>query len=284
MTQVPEWMFGPAGDLRPLPNPTPGVSATLERFGGTHVAISGSRTVDTFGHKSNYSFTLGNLLPEEVSWLEMMAMARTGRELYLLDPMRPNMLDRYYASGLRTSGNNSTRGFTTFTDPAAAPAAWLPGFVAVSSLSNTSDAFLSSDGAMVPMNNQPFTVSAFYQTSTSDLQVYHNVQYFDANQAAIIQNSGPLQTVPTGGWVRLSSTLTPPAGAAYGRVRFSVASQGESYASSVSVNIAGLQANMGSTLAQTSSGGGAIRCVVDSFDVDSPRYPLQNVSMTLMEV
>lgn len=284
MVQVPEWLFGPAGDLRPLPNPTPGVNATMERFGGTHVAISGSRTVDTFGYKMSYDFTLGNLYPEEVSRLEVLATSTGSSNMYLLDPMRPNMLARQYSTGMRTNANNCTRGYTPTTDPNSVPNPWVPGYVVMSTLSNTADAFISSPSTPFPLNNTPVTVSAFYATSTTGLQIYHNVQFFDAAGMSLGTQSGSLLTVPTSGWTRLSSTLTPPAGAVVGYARFAVASQGESYASAVSVNVAGMQVNMGSTLARTSIGGGAIRCFVDTFDIDSPRYPLQNISLSLVEV
>ena len=101
------WYLGPLGDMRPLVVPEPGIQISQVRYGGIHQGLSGARSLDITGYRTEYNFEFRNLEQDEYLWLEALHYRLVPGPFYLLDPLKKNRLTAQSSRLDLTNYNNS---------------------------------------------------------------------------------------------------------------------------------------------------------------------------------
>lgn len=281
---IPEWLFGPAGDLRPLPSPEMDVVNTVQRFGGIHNAINGSRTVDVLGHRSNYEFELKQLTPDEYYWLEALYTETIPGPFKLIDPLRKNLLSREAAlakpsdatqRGLYTLGT-STLGWLQMQD---SPVTWQRRGASWTNLQDNS--FVRFDrGALVPPPPDGQMTFSVYLQAQSEISVAPSIDTFTEG-VETDGVDGTAITLPVGEWYRLEFPFQAPTGTTGVSPVLWITSEP---AAGEFIRIIAPQLEYGTSATDASIGGGSATVVIDTMDTTSPYFPYQNVSLKLLEV
>lgn len=87
-----DWYLGPFGALRALPRPNAEIPGGPVRYGGNHQALSGARTVDVTGFRSDYSLEWSLLERADWEFLEALHLRHMPGPFGLLVPGRRNRL------------------------------------------------------------------------------------------------------------------------------------------------------------------------------------------------
>lgn len=281
---VLEWLFGPAGDVIPLPSPDLGVVSTVDRFGGTHVSISGGRTVDTFGFRGRNEFTLPYLEAPEYERLEALFTRQVPGTLYLVDPLRRNVLSRESASsrpaGSSGSGLSASAGAIQWVQVSDGPNPTTRRVAEWSSYTANAVLFFDKGRQLPLLEGQDLTSSAYIRPTT-DIVVRWNVELYNSG-TGVGTVAGADTTAPANVWTRVGGTISAATIAANGANEADAALQ---YVSGgTTLQFASAQAEYGSTATDPALGGGSLRVEFDKFDVTAPWYPYRTVNMTLLEV
>jgi hypothetical protein len=111
---------GPLGALEPLPDvaSSQGVKVGLSRIGGTHRALAGGLTVDTFARKRTWTWTYDMLMDRQLPYVEALQWGHIKGPLRLIDPRRYNRLPESIAT-CGTTGGSASEVFTTDNNSAA---------------------------------------------------------------------------------------------------------------------------------------------------------------------
>lgn len=278
----PIWYFGPDWDMRPLVCPEKDITMPVVRYGGIFQGLSGARTVRVTGHKQEFKFDLRYLDPDEYKWLEACHLRAIPGPFRLINPMKKNLLS-YNGSMLKIFSGFDTSGqgivinggsITAAVDwPSIAPALgnisanWNPG--------GGHYARIDSKHMFPVTPGVPVTISVYTKGTAPSDDAWLLFDWYDKKLASI-------STISTGAvvigntWQRFSFTRTPPAGAYTARM-------GLYSSESTSIYLAAAQAEVGSTATTWEMGGAAPRVVLDSLDMQSPRYPYLNTTLSLLE-
>lgn len=119
------------------------------------------------------------------------------------------------------------------------------------------------------------TASVYLKGATSftaTLQIDWLDQY-----GATLSSSTTENAAITTAWTRFSLTRTAPAGAYLGRLKVSAVSTND-------IQLAAAQWEQGSIATSWDQGGGEAEVLIDQMPATSPRFPLMNCSITLLEV
>lgn len=277
----PHWLFGPAGDLRPLPAPAGDVVNTVDRFGATHVAITGGRTVDTLGYRARYEFELPYLDEEEYFRLEALYTLADPRPLKLIDPMRRNLLSRDAA--LAKPADATQRGLSASLGAGLAwvrvtdsPVSWSArgarwtGFGA-------GDTLQVGRGATVPVTPGESVTFSVYLSASEAQDVAASL---DTISEGLPHTVVPGDTVPlpAGSWTRLEQTFVVPAGAQTAYITL------HAVTAAGALTAVAPQLESGTTATAPSLGGGAVTVLIEELATTSPRHPYRSVSLSLLEV
>lgn len=281
----PEWLFGPAGDLRPLPPPEGGVVNSVDRFGGIHTAINGGRTVDVLGYRARYEFELPFVPEDEYFRLEALYTLAEPRSLKLIDPMRRNLLSR--DASMARPADATQRGL--YTDMAShlawpripdSPVSWTTRGAGWTGFGP--DSFLRFDrGNRVPVNGQSQLTFSVYLKASVELEV-------DISLGAFIDNTetdpvpGVQELLPAGEWVRVEHVFDVPVGLHEVSPDLRVVSA--EVPTGAYLQVMTPQLEYGDEATAPALGGGAITVAIEDMQTVSPRYPYQSVSLTLLEV
>lgn len=272
------WYLGPLGNLRELDTPEVGLTVTDVRYGGVHQALSGARTMDTTGVKQDLSLTF-RLLPEtDYRWLQALQTRHIPGPHRLINPLRKNRMSEYAAScnavsssrpGLRFSGGDwdwqndwpSAAGFGSrslrwYTRTASSIAAW--------------DAEYRN--AIFPLEQMTGSV---YIKGDSSVAATLRLDYYD-NTNTFLSSSTTEAAAVTTSWDRYSITRTSPVGAC--AVRLVLAA-----VATTTMRVAAAQMESGATATPWDQGGGAPMVLVDQLPSTSPRFPLMDCTVTLLE-
>lgn len=289
--EIPEWYFGPAGDLRPLPAPGMDVVNTVERFGGIHNAINGARTVDVLGHRASYEFELPYLTPEEFYWIEALYTETIPGPFYLLDPLRKNRFSRETATARPAdasgrgliSGNRSTLKWQLFHD---SPVDWIKRGVRWTNLTES-----EGNGANLELDNTPFipvlphtgVVVSVYARANEPVGIRIRSDYMDAAGNVVPDSGADDYTDLSGSWTRVTRTLADfPANTV--TVRPELWTEVGSATADTAIELIGFQAEHGYSATELALGGGSGQVVIDTMETTSPYYPLQTVNLSILEV
>lgn len=281
---VPQWLFGPAGDLRPL-TPELNVVGTVDRFGGTHTSISGGLTVDSLGYRARYEFTLPSLEADEYEQLEALYTRQIPGPLYLVDPLRRNLLTREAASarpaGADRRGIYADAGGLSWVKVTDSPVARTQRAASWSGAPAGSSLFFDY-GRRFPLLPGEDLTSSVYVRPTETIVVDWYVQLY--NDGSPVGSLSPTEvTAPANVWTRVGATVPASELAAYdeAHVALNYVSGGTS---SMQIQIIGAQAEFSSAATAPALGGGSVRVEIDKLDTKSPWYPERTVTLALLEV
>lgn len=274
----PIWYLGPVGNLQALTCPNPNVELNTVRYGGVHRALSGAATVDITGFRDEFEFAWTYAEEQEVSALRAMHTRVVRGPFWLINPLRKNRLSvqatqlfhlaRTFPGVWISAGLGETvddwpedagfgnRAFRWHTKPA------------------TSQVLTFDFAKWTPvMPGEELTVSVYLKGAGAHVP---RIVWYD-------KTGGPAATPITGSgtvtseWQRYSLTATAPSNAAL--VRFDVVSN----ASSDDLLVAAPQVEISSEPTDWEPGGGSAYVHIDQLETSSPRYPLFDVRMTLLE-
>lgn len=277
------WYLGPAGNLRSLVCPERNVSMNLIRYGGVHQGLSGARTMDVTGHKYEYGFSWTHMENSEWLWLEALHTRYFPGPFWLVSPLKAQLLTRESAA-LKTAVN-TTHGVEGTSVTTAAVSDWPSGVgIATTSLAVTgtgSGGILTLDeGLGFPaIAGETYQVNLYVKNTVVAGLTTENtfaINWLDST-GAVIGTPTQVTLGQSGSWTQVSLSSTPPAGAVTGFVKFLI-KNGATY------RMAAPMVNIGPAILPWEIGGGASLVVVDQLATTSPRFPLTNCSMTLLEV
>lgn len=271
------WLLGPPGDLRELVTPETGINITEVRYGGVHQGLNGARTMDVTGVKTSIDLTMTYLDEADYRWLQALHTRHIPGPHRLVNPLRKNKMTIYAASCNPEPMQN--RGFYVDAGTAEYVADWPtaagPGWQSTRwfSRAGTSTARWDADKRFVCTPGAPVTASV-YLKGNSAFTMTTAIDWFDKYGVYLSSTSGSASV--TTSWSRFSLTGTPPANAA--TAYFAMYSS-----STVEVRIAASQVELGSSATSWDQGGGDLLVLIDQMPAVSPRYPLMNATIGLLE-
>jgi len=271
------WLLGPPGDLRELVTPETGINITEVRYGGVHQGLNGARTMDVTGVKTNIDLTMDYLDEADYRWLQALHTRHIPGPHRLINPLRKNKLSIYAASCNMEPMQNRALYFDAGTADWVAdwPTAAGPGWQSVRWYNRvgTSTARWDADKKFTCTPGEAITASV-YLKGNSSFTMTTAIDWYDKYNVYLSSTSGSAAVTNT--WTRFSLTGTPPAGAYLGF--FAMYS-----ASTVETRIAAAQVELGSSATAWDQGGGDLMVLIDQMPATSPRYPLMNATLGLLE-
>lgn len=273
-----EWYLGPAGDLRALVCPDNGVNVSDVRYGGVHQGLSGARTVDVVGVKMQIDMNIRYLTETDYLWLEAMHLRHIPGPVYLVNPLKRNLLSKESSMARDTAMPTNgvyTSGFYAWDWETSYPSGVI-GTRAVrrSAMLAVSTLFSLDVTGKVPVTAGSQYVFSSYMKSASAKTVVFGITWYDVNGAALSATTSSKSI--TTSWARQSVSGTAPAGAV-------LAVPSWESTTTTTFTAASAQFEAGSTATAWQIGGGSMRVMIDQLPTQSPRYPLRNVSLSLLE-
>lgn len=281
MTEPMIWYLGPEGNLKELICPSVNIDVTTERFGGVFQALSGARSVDVTGHKKKYSFEFRFLDQDEYEWYKKLHLRMFPGPFRLIDPLEKNRLTP--ESSMTKWGGGTAQGLWLSQGVASRvwdyPATVGDGFGQSTTWSNrpsgTSILRFDTKRLTTVIAGEQITASVWLKT---DIGFSPNVVVDWYNRTTQV-GSTPVSTPSvTTSWQQVSITATVPVGAT--RARFAVYTTN----TASTLYLAAAQFEQAATTSAWALGGAAPIVSVDQMTTVSPRYPLRNITMTLLEV
>lgn len=285
---TPEWLFGPAGGLRPLPAPDLNVDNTVERLGGIHTGISGGRTVDTLGFKSRYEFELTFLDLEQYEWLESVFTRQIPGNLYLVNPLKKNLLSREAASA-RPSGTSTagvyttpgTGGVATWIRVTDGPITWTQRAARWTGMELNSRLHFDYAGRIPILDGEDITFSVYVRSNEAVTVAGYSQAYLNGQWLGTRDYTSDYELTP-GTWTRVQITHTGNVSESE-EINFGVEYRGGGTNNRI-IHAMGAQAEYNSEPTEPTLGGGSHRVAIEAMDVVSPYYPFQSVNLKLLEV
>lgn len=276
------WYLGPLGDLRALVVPEPGIQMNQVVYGGVHQGLTGARTKDVTGTRMDYDFQFNYLDQSEWSWLNALNTRLVPGPLYLIDPLRKNRITTH-GCGMKEGAS----------DPESV-AYWK--FVYEMSTDRPSaidlpirSIKLLEVGAATAYRPDPVYPNPVFPGETISASIYAKasasnsatlaLDYFDADGTRHSSPEGHTvnATISTS-WSRLQiQNHTVPAGVA--GVRLAVIFG----AGTPDVSLSAPQVETGSSATEWEPGGAGSRVLLNSLTTTSPRFPLTNSTLNLLE-
>lgn len=271
------WYLGPLGDMRALVCPEPNIKTTEVRFGGIHQGLSGARTIDVTGIKAEYQFSWTYLEEAEWNWLRAMHTRLIPGPFRLIDPLRKNRLSvlasKVDASNVRWPGV-SLQGGVWSREWDWPPGAAAPGAQSLRWFNRSGSTALRFDQAKrtAVFPGEQITGSVYIKAGgTAPMSMVFD--WYDRDGQ--ISASTPISLSLTNSWARYSTTATAPAGA----MACVLALYSDD---TTNVRVAAPQVESG-LLTDWEHGGAERLVLMDQLDTSSPRFPLTDCSLTLLE-
>lgn len=271
------WLLGPLGDLRELVTPETGINITEVRYGGVHQGLNGGRTVDVTGIKTEIVLVFEYLEESDYRWLQALHTRHIGGQVRLHNPLRKNRMTMTAASCNPTPARYPGLNFN------GGDYQWVNDWPTAAGYGDRSLRWYNRPGGSVAQFDGTKTISvtpletitaSVYMKAAVGFDVTMTIDWYDRNLVAV---SSPTSVASvTTSWARYSFTATAPVGAAVGRFKLSSASTNE-------LTMAASQWESGATATAWDQGGGELRIMVDQMPANSPRFPLMNCSVTLLE-
>lgn len=271
------WYLGPPGDLRALVCPERDVDVSEVRFGGVHQSLGGARTMDVTGIKTQYTFNWTYLDQEEYSWIRALHTRLIAGPHRLIDPLKKNRL-----SVGASDGNIMPHKWQFFTESAGLLTnqpdypTGVTGQRCVRWSDRTASSTLSVDlrkGTDVfPL--ETITVS-MYLKGASAVSVDMYVLWYDKAGSFLSSSTVTTHSVTTS-WARYSTSKTAPTDAVVGVLTIAATA-------TTIINLAAPQFETGSSVTAWEQGGANPLVLIDQLSTISPRYPLSNCAMVLLE-
>lgn len=271
------WYLGPPGDLRALVCPERNIDVTELRFGGMHQSLGGARTMDVTGIKKQYQFSWNYLDQADYDWLRALHTRLIVGPHRLVDPLMANRLS------LGTSdGNLAPHKYAFYTASAGLLSnqldypSGLTGRRCVRWSDRSASSVLRLDltkGTDVfPLESITHSV---YLKGASAVSVDVFIAWYDRDFVFISNSSSTTHSVTTS-WARYEGTKTAPANAVLGVMTLQATA-------TTTINMAAPQFETGTVATAWGQGGANPLVLIDQLATVSPRYPVSNVTMTLLE-
>lgn len=277
------WYLGPSYDMRALQTPDVGMSLPYERYGGTFQALSGARSMDVTGHRSAYELSWEYLDKADWDFLQAMNMRHLPGPHYLINPLSKNRLSPQ-ASMCYWRGK--TDGVGVWADRAVPQwqnGVFPTGVMGFRSLRasvwtfTTNNEFMFDRGPRTPVLNSEQITASIYVKADVSAPMHMSLRRFDKFGVEITPAPAWIAFTATTSWQRFSMTETEPSNVC--SVQFQVSADNDDTA----INLAAAQVESGATATAWEIGGGSARVLIDQLDTVSPRYPIQQASLTLLE-
>lgn len=274
------WYLGPMGDLKALSCPETGFSTSVTRFGGVHQGLSGARTMDITGLKAAFEFEWTLETQTEWSWLNTLHLRHVPGPLRLINPMKVNRLS--YRGASVQQGIDQNTGF----QPTSGSVAYVLDYPTAAGYGSRTLRWQTWSAAATATIDAPKKIPVFpleqYTTSLwmkagSASTVGISMQRYD-NAGALLSTSSVTSCSVTTSWTRFSITDTATAGCVGVVLKITPPS---TYATPLYMTAAQLEAGASATTWEL--GGGAPEVVVDQLSTTSPRYPLTDCHLSLLE-
>jgi hypothetical protein len=274
------WFLGPAGDMRSLICPEVDLDMSVERYGGVFQGLSGARSMTTTGLKQKFDLGIKYLDQDEYKWLEALHFRTFPGPYRLLNPFKKNLLSPN-ASLVKTLGDNLTVQFTMgvstpVVDWPSAAGAYANTATKWTNRSSGTGVFRLDNRFRVPVTAGSPWVASVYMKGSVALSGSWVIDWHDSTGAQISGSTTQVVSITTA-WQRFSVTGTAPAGAVTAKPAFLTS------ATSPDVYFAAGQFEAGSTATSWELGGGAPVVLLDQLPTTSPRFPLRNVTLSLLE-
>jgi hypothetical protein len=220
---------GPLGYLQQLPLlPVGGSSdATEELIGAVQVSLSGTATLDVFGHKRTWQLDWVCLTHTETMAVTGWFQGLTTAAVRIVDPRSGNRLTRDGASGgsysRDTRAHTVTIGtvtVTTVTDYPTPLAGVVDGGIAWAVPNITAGTLLIDDTTRIPLIPGQQITATVWLKGTLNAQV--GVQFYDVTGTSAGTTLGPVVTL--GAWASYPVTVTPTTGQVAGTLIVTVPS------------------------------------------------------------
>lgn len=273
-----EWYIGPPGDLKQLECPEINLSVTDVRYGGVHQALSGARTMDVTGTKQDISLNFTYLDEDDYRWLEALQTRHIPGPHRLISPLKKNRLTVQAASvmaqaSIRPGVKLSAGDWDWVNDwPSAAGV----GVRALKWQGRTASSTLKFDSVQgTPLFPLEQFTGSVYLKGDSSISASLTVDYYD-RYGVFLSSATPESASVTTSWVRFTITRTAPSSAA-------TAVLGVTAVATTTMRLAAAQLESGGSVSAWDQGGGAPMVLVDQLPATSPRFPLMDCSVTLLE-
>lgn len=274
-----EWYIGPAGDLRQLVCPEINLAVSDVRYGGVHQAISGARIMDVTGTKQDISLAFTFLDETDYRWLQALQTRHIPGPHRLINPLRKNRLTVQAASVNPTASNRPgvklSAGTWDWVNDWPTAAGF--GMRAMRWSGRTASSTLKFDAVqgttIFPL--EQITGSVYIKGDSAIASGSLTIDYYD-RYGVFLSSATPEAASVTTSWARYTITRTAPANAA-------TAVLGVTATATTTMRLAAAQFEPGSSASAWDQGGGAPLVLVDQLPSTSPRFPLMNCSVTLLE-
>lgn len=276
-----DWYLGPAGDLRVLECPEVNLNITDVRYGGVHQGLSGARTIDLTGVKMQIDLQLNYLSETQHLWLRAMHTRHIPGPVYLVNPLERNLMSKESAMSrvVYFDGNG------VYSNTSAYPHNWeweasyptgVPGTRAVkrTGIPASSVKWQIDAGRKIPVTAGAAYDWSAYLKSDSAKTITFGIDWYD--KAGVFLSASTSAKSVTTSWTRFDMSATAPANAA-------LAVPTWTSTTNVSFTSTALQFEAGSTPTSWTLGGGSMAVMIDQMPTNSPRYPLRNSNITLLE-
>lgn len=273
------WYLGPLGNVRPLPTPDTDMDFTVTAYGGVHQGLSGARTKDITGHKSEISLSWSYLRQSEYEWLQAMHEGYFTGPFHLFNPLKKNRLSRESsasravrrnAAGLRIPTGNVNR------------VRRVPDDISLGGMSLMWDSWGSdrtvsfdTDRSLPVLDEETVTFSV-YLLGSGEFTVDAWLSYSDADGGPEGESDRQSFTMSTD-FQRVSVTATVGASVVAARPHI------EPQTGSGTLAICAPQLESENEASSWELGGAASTVVIDELTSTSPRYPLYGAEITLLE-
>lgn len=279
------WYIGWLGEMRALLTPEVGMDTTETRYGGTHQSLTGKRTIDITGYRTEYDLNWSYLTETEYEWLRALYIGHISQSQYIVNPLKKNLMSQQasigkpfgaddlgiYSSGL-TVITGYANDFPTGPVPAAARCFNL---ISTSATNN----FIRFDGSskLIPLiPGQDVTYSVYVRCETGTIPFNWAIDCF--TKYGVQTTTPSLAQTATTSWQRITYTLTPSGDQAGTRMAFVFPTAGTK-----NLHIAAPQIEYASSVTDWELGGGSSKIIIDQLGTSSPRFPLTDVSATILE-
>lgn len=274
-----EWYIGPAGDLRALVCPEINLAVSDVRYGGVHQAISGARIMDVTGTKQDISLAFTFLDETDYRWLQALQTRHIPGPHRLINPLRKNRLTVQAASINPTASNRPgvklSAGTWDWVNDWPTAAGF--GMRAMRWSGRTASSTLKFDAVqgttIFPL--EQITGSVYIKGDSAIASGSLTIDYYD-RYGVFLSSATPEAASVTTSWARYTITRTAPTNAA-------TAVLGVTATATTTMRLAAAQLEPGSSASAWDQGGGAPLVLVDQLPSTSPRFPLMNCSVTLLE-
>jgi hypothetical protein len=281
MSDTATWYLGPLGDLRALEVPDLDVDINEVRFGGIHQGLSGARTMDITGHRTEFTLNFSYLDRDEYAWLEALHFRLIQGPHRLINPLKRNRLTaqacRLLPFEFRNSGVYSSAPWLQERDSTVD----LPiyGRATVVGTWPEDNAFIQFDQYKpVPVVSGEVLTASVYLKGQAAHNGYLRMSWYDVDQVFLENTDVPI-AIGTD-WTRYWATFPePPATAVAGVFTIVLGPYADN---NISIIAPQVEANTDSPT-DWEIGGGAPVVLIDQMPAPSHRYPLRNVQLSLLE-